>query len=319
MNAAEALRSIRFDWVRYIQERVRVDFDNRLQAPVQFLHGEDRRFIRKLLGRFRVREGGFLNGFLVKADDEEVYFLYFHRFEDNAAFNKGCWVLSFRILSDKELMAFYRDERKMLVDMTVKKVVDFHGHLCPELVIGMKACEYAQKLFHESEMPASRISVMAENSTSALDALQVLFGVTLGNQGLKVFDFGKHNYTFLPGDAGNGFTLKLKPQCYGNEEEYEKLEERIVSNQITLDEVAQFQHLLDSRVLRLLSSDPEDLFVKGAPCCSHPSMEVPTVYVNCLSCGEQVIRERAVHIQGKAYCIPCLELLKVPGADRSLH
>ncbi len=319
MNTAEALRSIHSDYLNYIQKRVEVDFDNSLQTPVHFVHAGENRFIREVMGRFRVREKGILNGFLVKADDDHVYFLYFDALKTECAFQQGSWVLSYRILRDEELMAFYRDERKMLVDMTVKRVADFHGHLCPELVIGMKACEYAQKLFSEVGQPVERISVLVENCTSALDALQVLLGVTVGNQCLKVFDFGKHNYTFVPRNGGNGFRLKLRPQRYGNVEEYEKLEERVISNKITLDEVTQFQHLLDSRVLKLLSSKPEDLFVCESSWRTSLFTETPTVYESCLSCGEQVLRERAVHIAGKVYCLPCFELLEQSQEGSSLH
>jgi len=36
MDAAEALRSIRFDLLEYIQEKVIVDFDNDSRLPVEF-------------------------------------------------------------------------------------------------------------------------------------------------------------------------------------------------------------------------------------------------------------------------------------------
>jgi formylmethanofuran dehydrogenase subunit E len=94
------------------------------------------------------------------------------------------------------LMPFNRDGRKMLMDMNINRGMDFHGHLCPELAIGMKVCEYSQELLSNGEAPTGRISVLAENCTSALDAFQVLLGVTPGNQCLKVRDIGKHNYTF---------------------------------------------------------------------------------------------------------------------------
>jgi hypothetical protein len=73
MNAAEALRSIRYDWLSYIQEKVRVDFDNARQAPAHFTHGARERLVHEVLGRFRIRDDGGLNGFLVEADDGEVY------------------------------------------------------------------------------------------------------------------------------------------------------------------------------------------------------------------------------------------------------
>ena len=319
MNAPEALRSIRYDLLSYIQEKVRVDFDNACQIPLHFFYRTQRYTVREVFGHFRVREDGFLNGFLLKANDEEVYFLYFHDSMQGHAFSEGCWVLSFRILSDKELMTLYREERQMLVNMTVKRVVDFHGHLCPELVIGMKACEYALQLLFRGGQPKEQVSVIAENCTSALDAFQVLLGVTLGNQALKVFDFGKHNYTFSRKNAGDGFTLMLRTHHYYNEHGYTALQEKIVKNEITLDEVVQFQQILDARVSELLSCRPEDLFDVEVGCRSAPFSETPAVYVSCSRCKQEVLRERAVEFRGKLYCAPCFQLVKSPTMGHSLN
>lgn len=262
MNAVDALRSIRYDLIEYIQKKVRVDFNNALQVPVHFTLGGKKHIVHETLGRFRTQAKGHMNAFLVKADNDEVYFLYFQwcdRYQ-RSPFNRGFWVLSFRILGDRELMALYREERKMLVNMTLKRVVDFHGHLCPELVIGCKACEYAQKLLYENGEPEGGIWVIAENCSSALDAIQVLLGVTLGNQRLQISDFGKHNYTFSLKNGGNGFRLSLKEQRYGDENEYRTIQEKIMKDRAFLDDVVQFQQLLDSRVKSLLASSPEDLF-----------------------------------------------------------
>jgi len=207
----------------------------------------------------------------------------------------------------------------MLVNMTVKKVVDFHGHLCPELVIGIKACEYSLQLFFRGEQPKERISVVAENCTSALDAFQVLLGVTMGNQGLKVFDFGKHNYTFSRKNAGDGFTLRLRTHRYCNEHEYAVLEEKIFENKISLDEVVQFRKILNERVSELLSYRPEDLFDVEVGCRSVLSSERPAVYFSCSGCGQEVLMERAVVFQGKVYCRPCFQLVKSPTMGRSLN
>ncbi len=319
MNAPEALRSIRYDLLSYIQERVRVDFDNVSRLPLHFFYRMKWYKVREVLGHFRVREDGFSNGFLLKANDEEVYFLYFHEFMPGHAFSEGCWVLSFRVLSDRELMTLYREERQMVVNMAVKRVVDFHGHLCPELVIGMKACEYALQLLFQGKQPTERISVVAENCTSALDAFQVLLGVTVGNQALKVFDFGKHNYTFSSKKAGDGFTLRLRTHRYCNEHEYEVLEEKIIENKITLDEVVRFQKILDDRVSELLSYRAEDLFDVESGCRSVLSSETPAVYVSCSRCGQEVLRERAVAFRVKVYCRPCFQLIESPNMAHGLH
>lgn len=91
MNAPEALRSIRYDLLSYIQERVEVDFDNASRLPLHFFYRMQRYTVREVFGHFRVREGGFSNGFLLRANDEEVYFLYFHEFMPGHAFGEGCW------------------------------------------------------------------------------------------------------------------------------------------------------------------------------------------------------------------------------------
>lgn len=319
MNAPEALRSIRHDWLSYIQERVKVEFDNALQAPDHFTHKSAGRHVREILGRFGAGNGGLAGGFLVEADDGEVYYLYFQSLDADGGIRGGGWVLSFRVLSDEELMAFYRDDRKMLTNPTVKRVVDFHGHLCPELVIGMKACEYARELLFKDEEASGRISAVAENRTSALDALQVLLGVTLGNQCLKVFDFGKHNYSFRIHDKPGGFTLRLKVRQYGDENEYILLEERIIRNQATLDDVVKFQQILDARVSKLLSICPEELFEVDAAGREIPGVEAPTIYLPCSGCGQQVLKERAVEVEARFYCIPCFELLASPVTDRRLN
>ena len=107
MDAAEALRSIRFDLLEYIQEKVIVDFDNDGRLPVEFARKRKKHNINKVIGFFRTRSNLPINAFLVKTGDEEVYFLYFHFMDSisRSPFNIGCWVLSFRILHDHELMA----------------------------------------------------------------------------------------------------------------------------------------------------------------------------------------------------------------------
>lgn len=319
MNAIEALRAIKFDQLSYIQKMVTVDFDSLLQVPTSFHHRNRRQVVREILGRFRMKPDGFPGGFLVKTADGEVYFLYLCRSDQKRGLGSCYWVLSFRIQRDGELMALYREERKMIVNMTVKRVVDFHGHLCPELVIGMKASEYAQELLFPGQQPRGRISAVVENSSSALDALQVLLGVTVGNQCLKILNFGKHNYTFSARETTKCFILRLKTQHYGDECEYAILEEKTRRNLITLDEVVDFQQLLDGRVRKLLGACPKELFEVAETIAMPQTLEASAVYVACFSCGQQMLQERAVAYREKPYCIPCFQRLKGTNESKSLH
>jgi len=321
MNVAEALRSIQYDLLEYIQKKVNVDFDNALQMPVHFTYRRKRHAIREILARFRTQSRRHINGYLARADNNEVYFLYFHFLDSKpkGPLNIGCWVLSFRVLDDRELMYLYREERKMLLNMTLKRVVDFHGHLCPELVIGCKACEYSQKLLSKDGKLDDGISVIAENSTSAIDAIQVLFGATPGNQRLRIYDFGKHNYTFSLKNGQNGFRLSLKELKYADEDEYETLEEKMIRDQACLNDLVQFQGILDNRVKRLLASCPEDLFKIENVRPMQQITEIPTIYLTCWGCGQQVLKSRTIEFQEKIYCIPCFQGIASRGPKQNLQ
>lgn len=193
----------------------------------------------------------------------------------------------------------------MLLNMPLKRVVDFHGHLCPDLVIGFKLCEYAQRLFSQGAELKGGISVIAENCTSSLDAIQIMLGTTVGNQRLQIMDFGKHNYTLLSKKAGIGFRLSLKKLHFGDRKEYEELERKIVNNQFVMDDAMQFQKLLDERVKFLLDSFPEDIFMAKHVESVPPSFETANIFLQCSMCGEQVLKSRKIDYQGATYCIPC--------------
>ena len=304
MDAVEALRSIRFDLLEHIQEKVIVDLDNDDRLPFEFTRKSKKHNINEVLGHFKTRSNWPINAFLVETDDKEVYFLYFHFLNSypEGSVNAGCWVLSFRVLNDRELMAFYREDRKMLLNMTLKRVVDFHGHICPELVIGARVCDYAQKF-----LPDGGFSLIAENCTSAIDAVQVLLGVTFGNQRLKIMDFGKHNYTFLLKDKRKAFMLSLKKLRYGDEDEYRTLSGKIRSLEATIDEVVNFQRILDHRSKTLLKLNLEAMFDLKEMEYKDVFTEMPTIYCACCICDQEVLTDFAVEYHDNIYCIPCFQ------------
>jgi formylmethanofuran dehydrogenase subunit E len=320
MDRVEALRSIQYGLLEYIQKKVSVDFDNARQRPVSFTFGRNTRVVGEVLGRFRTRKADPVNAFLVCSCEDEAYFIYFHSCDpdQHGAFHEGYWVLCFRILSDHELMALYREDRKMLLNITLKRVVDFHGHLCPDLVLGGKLCEYVQKLLSSNGELDGGFSIIAENCTSALDAIQILLGVTVGNQRLQVMDFGKHCYTVLSRNAENCFKLSLRQQHYGDEDKYNGLEQKM-NNQATLEEVVQFQKLLDCRSKRLLGLPPDELFEVDCIEQDQRSVETASVYLTCCKCGQQVLKSRKIDYRGEPYCIPCFQRINLGHKDRNLH
>ena len=101
MDRSEALRSIRYDLVEYIQKKVKVDFDNSTHSPTSFRFGGKSYMVEEVLGRFRTQRQCPQNAYLMQVGENKVFFLYFHFFDwDQSRFlHQGYWVLCFRILS----------------------------------------------------------------------------------------------------------------------------------------------------------------------------------------------------------------------------
>jgi len=316
MDKTEALRSIHHDQLEYIQRKVRVDFDNSRRQPVGFFYSGSFHPIEEILCRFRMIADQPVNGYLVRAPDRSVFCLYSQLDNISRRFfvEPGFWVLSFRVQDDRELMKLYLEDRKMLANTTLKKVVDFHGHICPELAVGGKFCEFAQNLFNEGTIPTTGFSILCENTTSALDAIQILLGATVGNQRLLVMDYGKHNYTLFSRSGNCGWKLKMKPLHFGDEEVYQPLEKKIADNEALFDEVIQFQQLLDTRVRRILALTPEELFAVEETAAQTGPPEAAAVYLTCAVCGEQVLASRTIESRNMTLCMPCFQTM-TPGCS----
>ena len=199
----------------------------------------------------------------------------------------------------------------MLANMMLKRVVDFHGHLCPDLILGGKVCELVASKFADEIAGGGRISVIAENTTSTLDAIQILLGATMGNQRLQIMDFGKHNYTVVDHQDRKCRRLSLKPRQIDDETAFRAMEARIMSDQATRKDVIRFQKILDRRVMQLASVSPATLFqVETIEPTPHPT-EFTSVYFECTLCGQPVLKSRKIDFKENCYCIPCFQQLNV--------
>jgi formylmethanofuran dehydrogenase subunit E len=314
MERIEVLRSIHFDQIEYIQQKIKVDFDYELQLPASFSFAGRIYPVYEVLWRFKMAADQPCAGYLVEDVNQNVFHLYYQPedFLHRGLLNNGFWVLCFRVLHDNELVQWLWEDRKMLTNVSLKRVVDFHGHICPELALGGKFCEFVQRLFNEGVLPTSGFSIISENATSALDAIQVMLGATVGNQRLMVMDFGKHTYTLFSRPENRGWRLKQKTIFYGDEDIFFSLEQKISSNQALLEDVVQFQQLLDARVLQILALLPEELFtIEEVDNGNHPP-ESASVYLACSVCGEHVLASRSIESRNMIFCMPCFQKMS-PG------
>ncbi|MDD4570365.1 MAG: FmdE family protein, partial [Tepidanaerobacteraceae bacterium] len=73
-----------------------------------------------------------------------------------------------------------------------RKCVEFHGHECPGLAIGFKACEAAIKKLGVSFAKDEESVCVTENDACGIDAIQVITGCTVGKGNLIYRGTGKN-------------------------------------------------------------------------------------------------------------------------------
>jgi formylmethanofuran dehydrogenase subunit E len=309
MDKAEALRSIYHDHLIYIQQKVRVDYDNWRQQPVRFYFSGRSFEITTVVCHFRIHPDRPASGYLIQTTDRTVFCLYsqLETVERRQIVARGFWVLSFRIQNDDELMSWYVEDRKMLGNLSLKRITSFHGHVCPELAVGAKFCEFVQNLFNNGIIPVSGYSVLAENNTSALDAIQVLLGATLGNQRLSVTDNGKHVYTLFSHSEKKGWKARLRSLPFDDRRLFESLQETISRERASLDDIVSFQHLLDERVERLLAMSVEELFHIEEASYETVPHESAVAYHLCSVCSDFVLVSHSIKKDDAIMCMPCFQ------------
>ena len=79
------------------------------------------------------------------------------------------------------------------------KCVGFHGHECPGLAIGFRACEAAVEKLGVSFSKDEEVVCITENNACGVDAVQLITGCTFGKGNLIFKDKGKQAFTFSGG------------------------------------------------------------------------------------------------------------------------
>ena len=171
----------------------------------------------------------------------------------------------------------------MLENEDLNPAVDFHGHLCFGLCVGVSASKLALKILGLERARGEEIVVMAENNSCAVDGIQVLAGATLGRGNLIVKDWGKHTYTFISRVDEKAVRLVLKRDIFTGIKSKKK------------------------RIEKVISANERELFR-----FEEVEVEIPPVAevvraVQCSRCKEFVMKTRTIKHRGRIHCIPCHE------------
>ncbi len=168
-----------------------------------------------------------------------------------------------------------------------------HSHLCPRQVLGVRmGLAGARLLGMEIPRADKEMLVIAETDGCFLDGLEVATGLTPGHRTLRIEDYGKIAATFV--EVRSGHALRLAPQSGVRQTaiHYAPGEERHYFAQLQGYQVMPDEELFTAAFVALTPTAEQIISRAG-------------IRTDCSVCGEEIINEREVMIDGKPYCQSC--------------
>lgn len=163
-----------------------------------------------------------------------------------------------------------------------EKAVAFHGHECPGLAIGFKACEAVREKMEVSVSEDEEIVCVTENDACGVDAVQALLSCTLGKGNLLYRGTGKQAFSFFDRKGGKKLRVCLKPKKNAD-----------------MDRATWQDYLLNAPV--------DEIFSFSEPKYDLPEEARIFQTVVCELCGEGA-PEHKMHLQdGKKVCADCVK------------
>jgi formylmethanofuran dehydrogenase subunit E len=176
-------------------------------------------------------------------------------------------------------------------DELLAQAVDFHGHLCPGQVLGVRmAIAGCRELgFERPRTVGKRLVVFVEIDRCATDALEALTGVSLGKRTLKHLDYGKMAATFADVVTGRAVRVSARDGARALASEWAPGEPDPRRAQVAAYRVM-----------------PEPLLLRLEPVVIAPGwLDRRRVRVACAACGESIHYRREIVRHGRPLCRAC--------------
>lgn len=196
-------------------------------------------------------------------------------------------------------------EEISLLGEDLRKVGEFHGHVCPGLIYGYRAAKAALSALGPRSADEELVAIV-ENDSCAVDAIQVLTGCSFGKGNLIFRDFGKSVYTFLSRDTGRGVRISVDYKAEESPDDADVWRKYMSGDRS--EEVVKGIAARKARKVRAILEAPEELVLTIRPANEAlPARARIFPSGRCSICGEKVMEPRLRLKDGKPVCLACLE------------
>jgi formylmethanofuran dehydrogenase subunit E len=191
----------------------------------------------------------------------------------------------------------------------IKKAIDFHGHWCPGLALGIRAADLALKEIGKA--PDEEIVAVVETDMCAVDAIQYLTGCTYGKGNLIHKDYGKNAFTFYRRSDNKGIRLVTRGEIFADPEPVlTELNRKVQEEGLTENEEKTWREIRERISKHIMESDFSDIFEIKEPNAPVPKKARMAASLVCESCGEPVMETRTRRFHDQVLCIPCFDAVE---------
>ncbi len=189
----------------------------------------------------------------------------------------------------------------------LERVVQFHGHMCPGLALGVRAAEVALAEIGPHSQDEEVVAIV-ETDMCGVDAVQFLTGCTFGKGNLQHRDHGKNVYTFLRPSDGRAIRVSSRPDALSSgSPEWGELFAKVRSGMASSGERQRFWEIQQQRSEGILAAPLDQLYDVREVQVSVPPTARILASVVCATCGEATMETRIRRLEGRELCPPCFE------------
>ncbi len=194
----------------------------------------------------------------------------------------------------------------MCKDMSpLEKAIQFHGHVCPGLLMGVRVAEFALHRLGVSADVNEELLAVVETDSCGVDAIQAILGCTFGKGNLIFKDYGKNVYTIASRENGQAIRVAQKFRN-SRTPQSQRYRELVCKGPLTEAEAAEKEELIALLFEQLMSTPFEELFDWKEIDFEFPPKAGIFNTIQCTRCGAGVIDIKATETARGPVCPGCL-------------
>jgi len=203
----------------------------------------------------------------------------------------------------------------MVSEEFIRRVKEFHGHICPFVVLGLRAAEIALSRLGVKDVGVVEtvredvVAVVEVNNCFA-DGVQVFTHCTFGNNSLIYMDTGKNAVTVFRRGSRRGVRIYVDAERikekYFPKEALELFRKVVVERVGSVEDVIRLHKLWEEVGLVMARVPEEDFIIQDVEVVEEFERAPMFESIRCSKCGELVMAPKVVYVDGRPYCRVCV-------------